>query len=73
MEQLISEIENYCAKAGIAPQKLLRAVIGANWGQWGKWRDGSSSPTMAVADRIRAHIADDPSCETLRSSKGAAA
>ncbi len=60
MEQFISEIESYCAKVGIVPQKLLRAAIGASWGQWGKWKDGSSSPTMIVADRIRAHIAANP-------------
>lgn len=56
MEQLISDIEAYCARAGISPQKLLRDAINAQWGQWQKWKDGEASPTMKVADRIREHM-----------------
>lgn len=56
MEQLISDIEAYCARTGISPQKLLRDAINAQWGQWQKWKDGEASPTMKVADRIRDYI-----------------
>lgn len=60
MEQFIAEIEAYCAATGRKPQAVLRAVIGANWGQWDSWKSGKSSPTMAVADRVRGWMADNP-------------
>jgi hypothetical protein len=60
MEQLILEIEVYCSARQIAPQKLLRDTINATWGLWQKWKDGEASPTMKVADRIRAHMAAHP-------------
>lgn len=56
MEQLISDIEAYCERSGVSPQKLLREAINAQWGQWQKWKDGEASPTMKVADRIRQYI-----------------
>lgn len=58
MEQLISDIEKHCASHGISPQKLLRKVIKASWGQWDQWKAGKSSPTVATADRLRAFMAD---------------
>jgi len=60
MEQLIAEVEAYCAAAGTSPQKVLRAAIGANWKQWKSWKAGRSSPTMRVADRLRQWMADHP-------------
>ena len=60
MEQLILEIEEYCRARQIAPQKLLRDSIKATWGLWQKWTDGDASPTMKVADRIRAYMAANP-------------
>jgi len=60
MEQLISEIEAYCAAAGIKPQRLLRDAYGAGWGVWDGWKAGTSSPTMQVVDRLRAHMAAHP-------------
>lgn len=59
MEQLISDIEAHCAERGISPQKLLRAAINAKWGQWQSWKDGESSPTMKVVDRLRYFMAAD--------------
>lgn len=60
MEQLILEIEAHCAALSIKPQKLLRDVIGAGWGTWDAWKAGTSSPTMAVVDRLRAHMEAHP-------------
>lgn len=60
MEQLILEIEEYCSAKQIAPQKLLRDTINATWGLWQKWKDSEASPTMKVADRIRAYMAANP-------------
>lgn len=57
MEQLISDIEAHCTARGISPQKLLREAINAKWGQWQDWKDGKSSPTMKVADRLRVYMA----------------
>lgn len=57
MEQLISDIEAYCAKRGISPQKLLREAISATGSLWRKWKDGEASPTMKVADRLREYMA----------------
>jgi len=54
MDQLIEEVEAFCAVAGWTPQRVLRAAIGASWGQWEKWKAGTSSPTLIVADRLRA-------------------
>lgn len=56
MEQFIAEIEAYCAARGISPQNLLRKVINAPWGQWSKWKDGTSSPTMLIADKLRDYM-----------------
>ena len=84
MEQLISDIEAYCARSGVSPQKLLREAINAQWGQWQKWKDGESSPTMKVADRIRKYIKENsrahadrrgessPARQVQRSNRGAA-
>lgn len=60
MEQLISDIESYCAARQIPPEKLLRTSIGATWGLWQKWKSGDASPTMKVADRVRAYMAENP-------------
>lgn len=60
MEQLIEEVEAYCAARGIAPQRLLRDAVKATWPLWKKWKDGESSPTMKVADRVRAYMAENP-------------
>lgn len=65
MEQLILEIEAHVAARGITPQRFLRDVINAPWGQWRRWKDGLSSPTMRIADKIRAHMAE----ETYQQSK----
>lgn len=58
MDQLIYEIEGFCARHGMTPQRLLRDAINATWGLWQKWKDNESSPTMKVADRIRAYMAE---------------
>lgn len=60
MEQFISDIEAYCSAAGILPQQLLKEVVGANWGTWQRWKDGKSSPTMKLVDRIRAYMSENP-------------
>jgi len=60
MEKLISEIETYCAAAGMSPQRLLRAAIDSSWSTWDAWKAGASSPTMKVADRTRAYMAAHP-------------
>lgn len=60
MEKLIADIEAYCAKSQIAPEKLLKASVGATWGLWQKWKSGDASPTMKVADRIHAYMAANP-------------
>lgn len=60
MDQLIAEIEAYAAALGLSPQKVLRDAIGSSWGQWDAWKAGTSSPTMRVVDRLRAHMAEHP-------------
>lgn len=65
MEQLISDIETYCAARGITPQKLLREAINAKWSQWQDWKDGKASPTVATADRLRAHMAESAGAHAL--------
>ena len=57
MEKLVSDIEVFAAEFGLTPQKLLRDAINAEWGRWQKWKAGEASPTVAVADRIYAHMA----------------
>lgn len=57
MEQFISEIEAAARTAGISPNKLLRQAINAKWSQFDDWKNGRASPTMAVVDRVRGHIA----------------
>lgn len=65
MEQLISDIEAYCVREGVSPQKLLRDAINAQWGQWQKWKDGEASPTMKVADRIREYMKQNSSVHAI--------
>ncbi|MCV2877589.1 hypothetical protein OE699_01885 [Sedimentimonas flavescens] len=60
MEQLINEIEAYAKSVKRSPQWVLRKAFNAGWGQWDAWKAGTSSPTMAVADRIRAFMRDNP-------------
>lgn len=64
MERFISDVEAYAQAYGVTPQAFLRLVINAQWGQWQKWKDGDSSPTMRIADRIYAHMAKNPPPET---------
>ena len=60
MEHLISDIERFCDARSMAPQNLLRSAINANWSQWGDWKSGKSSPTLATVDRIYAWMAANP-------------
>ena len=63
MEQFIHEVEAYCLTRGISPQNLLRKAINAPWGQWRKWKDGTSSPTMIIADKLRDYMDANPAVE----------
>lgn len=58
MDKLISDIEAFCAEFGLTPQKLLREAINAEWGRWPRWKSGEASPTVAVADKIYAFMAN---------------
>ena len=60
MDQLIADIESYAAAVDRTPQSVLRAAIGAGWGEWDGWRAGTSSPTMARVDRLRNYMAKNP-------------
>jgi len=60
MEQFVSQIQTYADAAGRTPQAVLRAAVGASWGTWAAWLAGKSSPTMAVADRVRDYMAANP-------------
>lgn len=60
MEQFISEIEAAAKRLGITPNKLLRQAINAKWSQFDDWKHGRASPTMAVVERVRCHIAALP-------------
>jgi len=64
MEKLIAEVAAHAAACGMTPQRVLRAAIGASWGQWDSWRAGQSSPTMRVADRLRRYMAENPPVTT---------
>lgn len=64
MERFISDVEAYASACGVKPQAFLRNVINAQWGQWQKWKGGESSPTMRIADRIYAYMAENPPPET---------
>ena len=63
MEQFIRDIEAYAGAVNRKPQSILRAAVGASWGTWESWKAGKSSPTMIVADRVRAYIAENPPVE----------
>ena len=60
MEQLIKDIQAYADAVSKTPQWVLRAAIKASWGQWDAWKEGRSSPTMAVADRVRDFMRANP-------------
>ena len=60
MEQFIREIEAYTQAAQRKPQAVLRAAVGASWKTWDAWLARRSSPTMAVADRIRDYMRANP-------------
>lgn len=54
MDQLIAEIEAFCAATGASPQSVLRRACGYGWDKWAAWKAGRSSPTLVNADRLRA-------------------
>jgi hypothetical protein len=56
MEDFIRDIEAFAAEHGIAPQKLLRDAVSAEWGRWERWKTGDASPTMITADKVRAYM-----------------
>lgn len=60
MDKLLLDIETYARAVGRKPQAVLRSAISASWGSWDAWRAGTSSPTVAVADRIYAYMAANP-------------
>lgn len=60
MEQFIAEIEAFAAAAGCSPQSVLRRAVDYKWSTWAGWVAGTSSPTMANADKIRAWMAANP-------------
>ena len=64
MEQLIREIEAYASQMQRPPQWVLRKAFNAGWGQWDSWKSGKSSPTMAVVDRIKLFMKNNPPPET---------
>lgn len=70
MEKLICDIESYAAAVGRKPQTVLRLAVGSGWGIWALWREGSSSPTIAVADRIYRYMAENPPEQGDRTEKG---
>lgn len=72
MEQLIRDIEAFASEFGIAPQKLLRDAINAEWGRWQKWKAGEASPTMITADSIQAHMAAERARRAGKSQEDAA-
>ncbi|SDJ36804.1 hypothetical protein [Salipiger marinus] len=60
MEQLIADVEAYAASVNRTPQAVLRDAIGAGWKEWGSWKSGISSPTMARVDRLRDFMVANP-------------
>jgi hypothetical protein len=66
MEQLISDIETWCARNNMPPQRLLRKVLNAKWGQWQDWKDRKASPTVETADRLRAWMAENDANHSQR-------
>ena len=60
LKQLISEIEAYARAAGVTPQMVLRAAVGAGWGTWDSWLADAASPTFRTADRIHAYMRANP-------------
>tara|TARA_R110002012_G_scaffold321120_1_gene547468 strand:- start:1799 stop:1999 length:201 start_codon:yes stop_codon:yes gene_type:complete len=60
MEKLINDITQYAASVSKTPEQVLRDAIGASWKQWDSWVSGKSSPTVKSADRLYAHMAQNP-------------
>jgi hypothetical protein len=60
MEKLIADITAYAAATGVKPQTVLRAALGSGWSVWDAWVAGTSSPTLASVDRLRAYMAANP-------------
>ena len=60
MEEFILEIEAYAAAVDRTPQAVLRSAVSAGWGTWDAWVSRKSSPTMALADRIRDYMKANP-------------
>ncbi len=57
MEQLISEIEAFAARRGIAPQTVVRYAVGQKPDDWRRWKSGKSSCSLRTAEKIREYIA----------------
>lgn len=72
MEQLIADVEAYANASGWTPQNVLREAIGAGWGAWAKWKEGTQSPTVRSADRLRHWMAQNPPPESTAPGEAAA-
>lgn len=57
MEQFITEIKQFADRHGISPAIVIRRSVDATRAQWESWEAGRSSPTLRVADKIRAWMA----------------
>jgi len=52
---------------------VLRDAIGAGWKEWGSWKSGASSPTMARVDRLHEFMRANPAPEPQGASQEDAA
>jgi hypothetical protein len=64
MEQFIDEIRAYAAAVGVKPGTVLQRAGGLGGKVWPTWEAGTASCTMAMADRIRRYMADNPPIAT---------
>ncbi|WP_295045131.1 hypothetical protein [uncultured Paracoccus sp.] len=60
MEQFITDIEIYADAAGTTPQRLLRAILNAEWGRWDSWKARQAFPTARTMDRVRDFMRQNP-------------
>lgn len=60
MNEFMKMVRDYAASLKIEPSTVAQRAAGVGGGSWSRWEAGTSSPTMAVADRIKAYIAENP-------------
>lgn len=56
----MQKVRAYAAASGVEPTTIVQRAAKVSGAAWSRWDVGSSSPTLATADKILKYIAENP-------------